>query len=143
MRCLVLSLPQVEGQEAVAQEKAAATKAIADDAQKDLDEALPALDVAVACLKDLKKSDIDEASCLNCDHCTTSIYLGCPKGKDLLVLMSGTLLYYTRTEFLWTTTTMCACLDDNHFHQTFVVFNRPSVQLSYINSASKIISKYQ
>lgn len=53
---------QVEGQEAVAQEKAAATKAIADDAQRDLDEALPALDVAVACLKDLKKNDIDEAS---------------------------------------------------------------------------------
>ncbi|CAM9123848.1 unnamed protein product [Hapterophycus canaliculatus] len=53
---------EVEGQEAVAQEKAAATKAIADDAQRDLDEALPALDVAVACLKDLKKNDIDEAS---------------------------------------------------------------------------------
>lgn len=52
----------MEGQEAVAQEKAAATKAIADDAQRDLDEALPALDVAVACLKDLKKNDIDEAS---------------------------------------------------------------------------------
>lgn len=51
---------QVEKQEASAQEKAAATKAIADDAQRDLDEALPALDVAVACLKDLKKSDIDE-----------------------------------------------------------------------------------
>lgn len=52
----------MESQEAVAQEKAAATKAIADDAQRDLDEALPALDVAVACLKDLKKSDIDEVS---------------------------------------------------------------------------------
>lgn len=51
---------QVESQEAIAQEKAAATKAIADDAQRDLDEALPALDVAVACLKDLKKADIDE-----------------------------------------------------------------------------------
>eukprot|EP00752_Nemacystus_decipiens_P010663 g9495.t1 len=54
----------VESQEAVAQEKAAATKAIADDAQRDLDEALPALDVAVACLKDLKKSDIDEVKSL-------------------------------------------------------------------------------
>lgn len=53
---------QVESQEAVAKGKAAATKAIADDAQRDLDEALPALDVAVACLKDLKKPDIDEAS---------------------------------------------------------------------------------
>lgn len=37
-----------------------AAKAIADDAQRDLDEALPALDEAVRCLNDLKKSDIDE-----------------------------------------------------------------------------------
>lgn len=51
---------QVEKQETNAQEKAAATKAIADSAQKDLDEALPALEIAVACLKDLKKLDIDE-----------------------------------------------------------------------------------
>lgn len=57
---------QVESQEAVAKGKAAATKAIADDAQRDLDEALPALDVAVACLKDLKKSDIDEARFCSC-----------------------------------------------------------------------------
>lgn len=52
----------MEKQEAVAQEKAAATKAIAEDAQRDLDEALPALDIAVACLQDLKKADIDEVS---------------------------------------------------------------------------------
>jgi dynein heavy chain len=40
--------------------KAAATKAIAEDAQRDLDEALPALDAAVACLNKLKTSDLDE-----------------------------------------------------------------------------------
>ena len=45
----------VEKEESSAKEKAAATKAIADDAQRDLDEALPALDAAVQCLKDLKK----------------------------------------------------------------------------------------
>lgn len=50
----------VSGEEAAAKKKAAETKAIADDAQRDLDEALPALDAAVACLKDLKKTDIDE-----------------------------------------------------------------------------------
>ncbi|GMI07902.1 hypothetical protein TrRE_jg5473 [Triparma retinervis] len=50
----------VEKEEAVAQDKAAETKAIADDAQRDLDEALPALDEAVKCLKELKKSDLDE-----------------------------------------------------------------------------------
>ena len=54
----------VEGEEAVALEKAAATKAIADDAQRDLDEALPALDEAVRCLSSLKKSDIDEVKAL-------------------------------------------------------------------------------
>jgi dynein heavy chain len=50
----------VEVEEASATKKAAETKAIADDAQRDLDEALPALAEAVRCLKDLKKSDIDE-----------------------------------------------------------------------------------
>jgi dynein heavy chain, axonemal len=50
----------VEVQEADANEKAAASKAIADDAQRDLDEAIPALEEAVKCLNDLKKSDIDE-----------------------------------------------------------------------------------
>ena len=51
-------------EEASASKKAAETKAIADDAQRDLDEALPALAVAVQCLKDLKKSDIDEVKSL-------------------------------------------------------------------------------
>jgi len=50
----------VEKEEAQAQDKAAATKEIADDAQRDLDKALPALDDAVRCLKDLKRNDIDE-----------------------------------------------------------------------------------
>eukprot|EP00981_Chlorochromonas_danica_P005554 scaffold1129_cov164-Ochromonas_danica.AAC.19 len=54
----------VEVEEAAAAKKAAETKAIADDAQRDLDEALPALDEAVQCLKDLKKSDIDEVKAL-------------------------------------------------------------------------------
>merc|ERR1719506_3446596 len=46
--------------EKVASAKAAEAKAIADDAQKDLDEALPALEVAVQCLKRLKKEHINE-----------------------------------------------------------------------------------
>ena len=54
----------VEVEEASASKKAADTQAIADDAQRDLDEALPALAVAVQCLKDLKKSDIDEVKSL-------------------------------------------------------------------------------
>jgi dynein heavy chain len=54
----------VEVEEASASKKAADTKAIADDAQRDLDEALPALAEAVQCLKDLKKADIDEVKSL-------------------------------------------------------------------------------
>lgn len=54
----------VEAEEAVASKKAVDTKAIADDAQRDLDEALPALAEAVQCLKDLKKADIDEVKSL-------------------------------------------------------------------------------
>lgn len=51
-------------EEKKANEKATATKAIADDAQRDLDEALPALDAAVASLKSLKKDDIVEVKAL-------------------------------------------------------------------------------
>lgn len=54
----------VEVEEASASKKAAETKEIADDAQRDLDEALPALAAAVQCLKDLKKADIDEVKSL-------------------------------------------------------------------------------
>ncbi|RYY37138.1 hypothetical protein EON62_01310, partial [archaeon] len=54
----------VEKEEAKAQAEAATTKAIADDAQADLDKALPALDAALECLERLKKSDLDEVRSL-------------------------------------------------------------------------------
>ncbi|KAH9113497.1 hypothetical protein AeMF1_012304 [Aphanomyces euteiches] len=54
----------VEKEEQFANKKAADTKAIADDAQRDLDEALPALDAATQCLNKLKKSDIDEVKAM-------------------------------------------------------------------------------
>merc|ERR1719387_1339582 len=50
----------VQKEEAAANAKAAITKEIADDAQRDLDEALPALDEAVKCLNKLKKDHINE-----------------------------------------------------------------------------------
>jgi len=53
-----------EIEEADANEKAAATKEIADSAQADLDKALPALDKALKSLDSLKKSDIDEVKAL-------------------------------------------------------------------------------
>lgn len=55
---------KVEVDEARANEKAAESKAIADDAQRDLAEAIPALEEAVKCLNDLKKADIDEVKSL-------------------------------------------------------------------------------
>ena len=51
---------KVSKEEAAANEKATATQAIADDAQRDLDEAIPALAAAVKCLEKLSKADIDE-----------------------------------------------------------------------------------
>ena len=51
-------------EESSANEKASKTKAIADDAQRDLDEALPALDAAVASLKSLNRNDIVEVKSL-------------------------------------------------------------------------------
>uniref|UniRef100_A0A8C1R3A1 Dynein, axonemal, heavy chain 1 n=1 Tax=Cyprinus carpio TaxID=7962 RepID=A0A8C1R3A1_CYPCA len=50
----------VQAEEAKATEKARVAQAIADDAQKDLNEALPALDAALASLKSLKKNDVVE-----------------------------------------------------------------------------------
>ena len=50
----------VEKQEADASAKAAECKEIRDDAQADLDKALPLLDQAVQCLSELKKNDIEE-----------------------------------------------------------------------------------
>ena len=50
----------VEKQEADAATKAAECKEIRDDAQGELDKALPMLDKAVECLRELNKSHIDE-----------------------------------------------------------------------------------
>ncbi|XP_066555780.1 dynein axonemal heavy chain 1 [Amia ocellicauda] len=50
----------VQAEEAKAGQKALVAQAIADDAQKDLDEALPALDAALASLKSLNKNDVIE-----------------------------------------------------------------------------------
>lgn len=54
----------VEQQEKDANEQAAEAKAIAADAQHDLDEALPALDAAVASLKNLSRNDVVEVKSL-------------------------------------------------------------------------------
>ena len=54
----------VEVEEAKANVMAAASKAIADDAEADLAEAIPALKEAVKCLDALQKADIDEVKSL-------------------------------------------------------------------------------
>ncbi|KAF5829736.1 dynein heavy chain and region D6 of dynein motor-domain-containing protein [Dunaliella salina] len=54
----------VEQQEKEANVQAANAKEIADDAQRDLDEALPALDAAVASLKNLSRNDVVEVKSL-------------------------------------------------------------------------------
>lgn len=48
--------------------KARDTQEIADDAQRDLDEALPALDAALASLKSLNRNDVVEVCYTNL-HC--------------------------------------------------------------------------
>ncbi|XP_005102124.3 dynein heavy chain 1, axonemal [Aplysia californica] len=54
----------VKKEEVSATAKAMETEAIAADAQKDLDEALPALDAALASLKSLNKNDVTEVRAL-------------------------------------------------------------------------------
>ncbi|KAK3096562.1 hypothetical protein FSP39_001310 [Pinctada imbricata] len=55
----------VEREEAQATVKAKETQAIADDAQRDLNEALPALEEAVASLKSLNKNDVVEVRAMS------------------------------------------------------------------------------
>jgi len=52
----------VQKEENEATIKAEKTQAIADDAQRDLDEALPMLDAALAPLKSLNKNDVVQVS---------------------------------------------------------------------------------
>ena len=54
----------VESESSKAEKKAAETKAIADDAQRDLDEALPALDKSLKALDKLSVGDIQEVKAL-------------------------------------------------------------------------------
>ena len=50
----------VTAKEAKASDKAELAQAIADDEQRDLDEALPALEAALTSLKSLNKNDVTE-----------------------------------------------------------------------------------
>lgn len=59
-RCRPQTRKMVMEDEAVAKVKAEETQAIADDAQRDLDEALPALEGANQALNSLDKADISE-----------------------------------------------------------------------------------
>lgn len=66
----------VQAEEAKATEKASVAQAIADDAQKDLDEALPALDAALASLKSLNKNDVIEVPLDNhCQHSQLMLFI--------------------------------------------------------------------
>lgn len=52
----------VQEEETKASEKAKIAETIAADAQRDLDEALPALDAALTSLKSLNKNDVTEVA---------------------------------------------------------------------------------
>ena len=54
----------VEQQEMEANEQAARAKEMTEDAQRDLNEALPALDAAVASLKNLSRNDVVEVKAM-------------------------------------------------------------------------------
>lgn len=56
----------VTKEEIEATHKAEITQTIADDAKRDLDEALPMLDAALASLKSLNRTDVTEVCCGYC-----------------------------------------------------------------------------
>jgi len=64
--------------------KAEKTQVITDDAQRDLDEALPMLDAALALLKSLNKNDVVEVSwCHATVHAHRLKFVGSSLGKCL------------------------------------------------------------
>ena len=65
--------------------KAEKTQAIADDAQKDLDEALPLLDAALALLKSLNKNDLQVSWCHATVHDHVLKFVGSTLGKCLVI----------------------------------------------------------
>lgn len=70
----------VQAEEIKAKEKAAKAQAIADDAQKDLEEALPALDMALASLRNLNKSDVTEVGSWASPGAPSCVPPWCPPG---------------------------------------------------------------
>ena len=74
----------VQKEENKATIKAEKTQAIADDAQRDLDEAFPMLDAALASLKSLNKNDVVEVSwCHATVHAHSLRFVGLSRGMCL------------------------------------------------------------
>ena len=73
----------VQKEENEATIKAEKTQAIADDAQRDLDEVLPMLDAALALLKSLNKNDLQVSWCHATVHDHGLKFVGSSLGKCL------------------------------------------------------------
>ena len=62
----------VAADEAIANEAAAASQAMKDECESDLEEAIPALEAAIAALNTLKPADITEVRAMKVSQCSRS-----------------------------------------------------------------------
>lgn len=115
----------VAADEAVVKVKAAETQAIADDAQRDLDAALPALQVALKALEGLSKSDIGEMKG----------FLSPPELVQFVMEAVLVLLGYKQLD--WTTAKVA--LGDTGFLARLQTFDKDHVPESVLNKLKPYI----
>lgn len=116
----------VEADEKVAKEKAAATKIIADDAQRDLDQALPLLEAANKALDSLDKSDIAEIRVFK-------------QPPDMVVMVMEAVCILMGQKPDWATAK--TMLGDAQFLNKLINFDKDNIPLSTLKKLKKYIDK--
>jgi len=114
----------VEADERVAREKATETEAIAEDAQRDLDEALPALEAANKALDSLDKADISEIRVFN-------------KPPDMVMTVMEAVCILLGTKPDWPSAK--TLLGDQNFLKRLVEFDKDNIPESVLKKLKKYI----
>ncbi|XP_038615472.1 dynein heavy chain 6, axonemal [Tachyglossus aculeatus] len=115
----------VQEDEAVAKVKAEETQAIADDAQRDLDEALPALEAANKALDSLDKADISEIRVFT-------------KPPDLVMTVMEAISILLNAKPDWTTAKQL--LGDSNFLKRLLEYDKENIKPHILSKLQKYIN---
>ena len=117
---------RVEADEKVAKEKAESTQIIADDAQRDLDQALPLLEAANKALDSLDKSDISEIRVFK-------------QPPDLVVMVLEAVCILMGQKPDWSSAK--TMLGDNQFLNKLINYDKDNIPMSTLKKLKKYIDK--